>query len=754
MKKTLFVTLMFIVIVGMLTFATVASAEAATGKAGDNITWTFDINTGVFVLEGTGKMYHNQYGYNWEEYNEQITTVVVGEGITSVSYASFKNCYNITSVTLPDSLEEIGGYAFNGCFRLETINLKNVKKIENYAFAGAGLTSLTLPDGLNEVGYGSFKSCVSLAEIMFNEDLKKIDSYAFDYCRSLVSVKIPDSVTEIGGLAFYYCTSLREVTIGKNVEELGGNVFQNCISLKKVVIPDKIKEIKINTFRDCTALECVYFGASVESIAVDSFAGCEKLKTFELSPNNKNYSLYNGVLYSYDKTELKLFPTAYMGEHVVHSGTKIIGEFCAYENVGITSIVIPSSVERIKRSAFRDSAILTNVVLSEGLKRVDEFAFEGTGIASIVFPLSLEYIDGNAVDDCLYLKDIWFYSEVPEIDDYWGFNFVKNATVHYPLHKEGWGKFALDYFLYCEKAPFECEGEHVPLDKKEIPATCKDTGLTAGVYCKLCGFAFEPQEIIPAKGHTYEEWNFYHVTTHGSYCVDCGYRALGEHDWDVGSVKKEPTCKDKGEFVYTCSMCGGEKKEEIPTLTEHTYESACDEECNVCGMARGVQHAYGETAVFDENNHWLECEECSYKSEVETHLFDENIPETEDNPCATCDYVKKAIHQCVMVEKYDSSYHWKECIECGEKTEHIVHAMGKVDANGESSCSECEYAEITEKTGEITQETVATPKPDVNGEYKENRDKKTNLVTIVVATSVAGVLAGVVVFLVTLKKKK
>ena len=116
-----------------------------------------------------------------------IPSALKGKSITKISEEAFRDCYKLTSVTIPDSVTEIGEEAFRGCF---------------------SLTSVTIPDSVTSIGGYAFQGCTSLTSVVIGNGVTSIGGYAFYGCTSLTSVTIPDSVTTIYNYAFYGCTSL------------------------------------------------------------------------------------------------------------------------------------------------------------------------------------------------------------------------------------------------------------------------------------------------------------------------------------------------------------------------------------------------------------------------------------------------------------------------------------------------------------------------------------------------------------------
>lgn len=120
----------------------------------------------------------------------EVTSVSMPNSITEIGINAFKGCNKLTSIIIPDSVVSIGEHAFEGCTGLTTITIPNsVKTIDNYAFSGCNnLKSITLSDSTITIGY-----------------------YAFDKCAGISTIKIPASVTSIGKGAFNDCNGLREI---------------------------------------------------------------------------------------------------------------------------------------------------------------------------------------------------------------------------------------------------------------------------------------------------------------------------------------------------------------------------------------------------------------------------------------------------------------------------------------------------------------------------------------------------------------
>ena len=188
-------------------------------------------------------------------YQNAITKIEFGDGVTSIGKYAFYYCYSLTSLTIPDGVTSIEANTFNSC---------------------CSLTSLTIPDGVTSIGANTFSSCYSLT-----------------------SLTIPDSVTSIGASAFYYCDSLTSLTIPDGVTSIGEYTFQNCYSLTSITIPDGVTSIGKNVFNSCYSLTTLTIPDSVTSIGNSAFGNCYGMAEYHLKPTTppalSNINAFDGI---------------------------------------------------------------------------------------------------------------------------------------------------------------------------------------------------------------------------------------------------------------------------------------------------------------------------------------------------------------------------------------------------------------------------------------------------------------------------
>jgi hypothetical protein len=237
----------------------------ASGKTGA-CTWTL---TGIspnytVTISGNGAMAnYDRYNDNsppWFNYRSAIKTVVIQDGVTSISEQAFGYVTGLTNVTIGNSVTTISYGAFDNC---------------------TGLTgTLTIPNSVITIGELAFGGCTGLTSVTIGNSVTTIGEHAFLYCTGLTgALTIPNSVKTIGGGAFNACPGLTSVTIGNSVTTIGVGAFGGCHHLTGVTIPNSVTSIGENAFYNCIGLTRMTIGSSVETIGENAFWGCTGLTT-------------------------------------------------------------------------------------------------------------------------------------------------------------------------------------------------------------------------------------------------------------------------------------------------------------------------------------------------------------------------------------------------------------------------------------------------------------------------------------------
>ena len=190
-----------------------------------------------------------------------IPSKIGGKSVTAIADMAFANCYNLTSVVIPDTVKTMGQYAFNGCQALKKVTLsKNCKVVSDSAFSECPvLTTVVIPEGVTTIDDSAFSNCVALKSLKLPFSLTKIGSYAFYKCTALTSVTVPQDVKTVEEYAFANCTNLKKVYLSFGVKRLDYASFQNCKNLTNIYMYHTILEIYDCVFKGCSKLSNVWF---------------------------------------------------------------------------------------------------------------------------------------------------------------------------------------------------------------------------------------------------------------------------------------------------------------------------------------------------------------------------------------------------------------------------------------------------------------------------------------------------------------
>lgn len=160
-----------------------------------------------------------------------------------------------------------------------------VTEIGSYAFAQDGyineygdnynLSTVSIPNSVKNIDVGAFYLCRYLKSVNLPSDIKTINEYTFGFCNSLTNITIPDSVQSIGDMAFEDCCSLSDIVIPDNVISIGRYSFNSCYNLSKISIPDSTFIIGEYSFYNCKNIQMVEIGYNVKKIGFLAFGSCE-----------------------------------------------------------------------------------------------------------------------------------------------------------------------------------------------------------------------------------------------------------------------------------------------------------------------------------------------------------------------------------------------------------------------------------------------------------------------------------------------
>ena len=362
-------------------------------KAPQGLNGTYSIRKGTKII--------CDWAFGWSKFigRRSLTSLVIPDSVTNIGDYAFSGCSSLSSVVIPDRVTSIGDCAFENCSSLTDIVIPDgVTNIGKCAFEGCrSLTDIVIPDGVTSIGDCAFANCFSLTGIVIPDSVTGIGKFAFSGCSSLSSVVIPDSVSCIGSGAFKNCSSLSSLVIPDCVTSIGNYAFAYCKSLTDIVIPNSVTSIGDNAFRHCSSLSSLVIPESVVNLNGNPFCRWDGgLKC--LSP----YFIYdNKVLFDKDKSKIIAFRDKNTTSYVIPDSVTRIGESAFRHCSSLSSLVIPDSVTSIGEYAFRHCSSLSSLVIPDSVTSIECYAFSGCeSLSSIVIPDSVTSIGYHAFASC------------------------------------------------------------------------------------------------------------------------------------------------------------------------------------------------------------------------------------------------------------------------------------------------------------------------------------------------------------------
>ena len=385
-------------------------------KAPQGLNGTYSIRKGTKII--------CDEAFRWSNFNgcSSLTSLVIPDSVTNIGDYAFSGCSSLSSVVIPDRVTSIGDCAFENCSSLTDIVIPDgVTNIGKCAFEGCrSLTDIVIPDGVTSIGDCAFEGCRSLTDIVIPDGVTSIGDCAFANCFSLTGIVIPDSVTGIGKFAFSGCSSLSSVVIPDSVSCIGSGAFKNCSSLSSLVIPDCVTSIGNYAFAYCKSLTDIVIPNSVTSIGDNAFRHCSSLSSLVIPESVVNlngnpfcrwdgglkclspYFIYdNKVLFDKDKSKIIAFRDKNTTSYVIPDSVTRIGESAFRHCSSLSSLVIPDSVTSIGEYAFRHCSSLSSLVIPDSVTSIECYAFSGCeSLSSIVIPDSVTSIGYHAFASC------------------------------------------------------------------------------------------------------------------------------------------------------------------------------------------------------------------------------------------------------------------------------------------------------------------------------------------------------------------
>jgi hypothetical protein len=368
--------------------AVVGDTFTAVTAEGVEMTFTVTDEEGRTCQAGTGKGAESCVSQGTQG-KVTIPGSVSGYQVTAVAPYAFNLCAQLTSVTLPDGVMEIGHHAFANC---------------------AGLQSVSIPSTVRMIGVSCFEYCPSLTSVSLPEGITEIPDMLFDNCEGLESFHIPMSVRTIGNEAFAF-SGIRELEIPSGVTSIGYCPFPHVSAL--TVSPDN------PVFSSPEGSNAV-----IETATQTLVAGCGGTV---IPPGVTSIRSYALSFCPVSTIEIPQSVTSIGGHAFYFSGLRTIEipssitvlEDGVFENCGaLSSVTLPEGLETIGPKCFRNCNKLTSITLPESLRSLGHSAFERCeSLEEMVIPKGVEEIPDYAFTQCSSLRDVRLPESIRRIGD-------------------------------------------------------------------------------------------------------------------------------------------------------------------------------------------------------------------------------------------------------------------------------------------------------------------------------------------------
>ena len=466
-------------------------------------------------------------GHNTWSDGSRMTYTITDDGVLTVS-----GCLNFGYVRIKAKAKFHHLVIDEGVTEVRGLNFRGMEAIEE----------LTLPASLTNICVKAFCGCKNLKRIHFSEGLLLIGEAAFEECEALTEVRLPDTVTSIGKEAFYNCVRLAKVKLPKNLKKIEKYTFFHCSSLRKIKIPQGLTTIEVDAFRFCDALEEISVPRSVQEIWKDSFDRCDKLQ----SVIRQDGHVVLGGEFVVEAPDGMKYECQISNIHPEKSKTSIRSAY-PYEPEG--ELVVPECVEyngqtykvtTIAAEAFRASGGLTSVVLPDSVESIEYEAFaQCTKLKSVKNAQSIKTIDSHAFSYCEELEELELGDELEMIGNYafdycgklklvdsrkYGLIYVHNVLYQYHgyLPPHSWIEVRKGTIGIAEDALYGKRN----LEGVVLPDGLKMIGYHAFVESENLKFANLPKSLVFIGEEAFYYTSIKEVTAPWRKPIDIGYRVF------------------------------------------------------------------------------------------------------------------------------------------------------------------------------------------------------------------------------------
>ena len=398
-----------------------------------------------------------------------ISTLSIGDKVTSIGDISFIGCTNLKSINIPNAVASIGISTFAGCTKVTDIALgSSVAKLGADVFTGCSLLS-TINTDPNNLFFSSING------VLFSKDqltliqypmgrggdyvipvqVKTVGINAFATSAGLQSVSIPQAITSIQANAFANCSGLTSVTIGHAdsistaVVSIAGNAFTGCMAITNLFLNKTFSFTSGDNspFKNLIQISSLIIGNGVISIPDYAFSGCTGIVSVRLGQSNSSgnnlitvsgYAFSGCINFATLELNRNIGVTGYQNPFIsisnllVGTGVTSIGDQSFSQCINLTSVVLPATVIKIGDYVFYDCSKLQSINLSEVNSLGQGVFYNCAALTSILIPKAIRIIKSYTFYGCAALTSLTLNDSITQIQDYAFFGCSKLSNIIIP----------------------------------------------------------------------------------------------------------------------------------------------------------------------------------------------------------------------------------------------------------------------------------------------------------------------------------
>ena len=185
------------------------------------------------------------------------------------------------------------------------------RAVDAEVFSDCPYQSVSIPDSVKEIGPALFENSKRLETVKLPENITELPAYLFSGCSALYKVTMPSTLSSFPEGLFKDCASLPDIPFRAGVKELPEDFMSGCTSVKSLVIPNSVEKIGPHAVANCTSLESLVLPVSVKEIADDAFEGCNSIHNIRIEGESELFFIKDGSLYQNTVSGEKLLIKAY-----------------------------------------------------------------------------------------------------------------------------------------------------------------------------------------------------------------------------------------------------------------------------------------------------------------------------------------------------------------------------------------------------------------------------------------------------------